>query len=235
MPSTEVKLGPLSQLYYDEVLKVRNPKFQIKMKSDSKLHLYISKIVKSFNPDYMKSYITTIDGTMWLPSDPIPDENLLDIMVHEGIHDDDRMKLTSLIFDFLYLFPQTLCLILVLAALFLVIFGLGWASLVCLILGLAFLAPIPAPFRFLFELKAYRTSLIFTKYVWQSDPSRDRRIIDNIIAQLCTKLYYWCWPFKTHVAKLLGDESVLKSETYTHIFDFLKRHEMLNVEGKKIC
>jgi hypothetical protein len=65
------------------------------------------------------------------------------------------------------------------------------------LLSLAFLAPIPSPFRAYAELQAYKTSIVA---MWSSgiDVSRTN-YIESVVDNFVGPNYYWMWPFRNMV------------------------------------
>ena len=103
-------------------------------------------------------------------------------------------------------------------------FGLNW--LWCLLFLLC-LAPIPAPFRYMFELEAYRVRLIFFEHVWNTTPEMKQRTKDLVIKNLSTADYYFTWPFPKTIQKHLDNTEPLKGKQYKELLDFLERHDLL--------
>jgi hypothetical protein len=171
--------------------------------------------VTKISPEFMTRYITTIGNTVYVPDQILktPDENLLRVLVHESVHIYDSNKLTGPLFKFLYLFPQSLAIFSLLS--FLAFWKIGFLWCLLFLLGLA---PLPAPGRYFFELRAYRTSILFAR---ESDKKTDKQqlspIYDWIIKQMTTSLYYWTWPFAKMVEANLEDETSLKTGIYKTI------------------
>lgn len=192
-------------------------KIKIMPKSSSKLMQAIAWLFKvtKISPEFMERYITTIGETVYFPDKMLEEgdsENVVRVLVHETVHVADSNKLSSPLFKFLYLFPQSLA---VLALLSLLAF---WKlSFLWCLLFLLCLAPIPAPFRYWFELRAYRTQILFSR---KDDKLTDEQMVpvyEWIEKQLCTNLYYWTWPFPSMVRKHLKDESWMGSGIYKEI------------------
>jgi len=175
--------------------------------------------VTKISPEFMTRYITTIGNTIYFPDEMLKNpnsESMLRVVVHETIHIKDSRSFSSLLFKFLYLFPQSLA---PLALISLIAF---WKPMfVWCLLFLVCLAPIPAPFRYWFELRAYRTQILFSR---KEDKLTDEEMIpvyEWIEKQLCTNLYYWTWPFPSVVRKHLKDESWISSGIYKKIVSWL--------------
>lgn len=146
-----------------ELSKEHFPKLSIKYKNNNFFMKLLSYLL-FFNKDFKNKYITTIGNTVYYPSEDFvknrPISSII-ILLHELVHISDSIKYSSLLFSFLYLFPQILVifflpLILLNFKLFLLL------SVICLL-------PLPAYFRMKFELRAYQVSLyclrkLFLKY-----------------------------------------------------------------------
>ena len=194
---------------------------KVRPKSSSKLMQAIGWLFKKtkISPEFMENYITTIGETVYFPDKMLEDndsEKIVRVLVHETVHVADSNKLSSALFKFLYLFPQSLA---PLALLSLVAF---WKPMfIWCLLFLLCLAPIPAPFRYWFELRAYRTQILFSR---KEDKLTDEEMIpvyEWVEKQLCTNLYYWTWPFPSMVRKQLKDESWMDSKIYKDIVRWL--------------
>jgi hypothetical protein len=186
-------------------------------KSSSKLMRLIGWLFSKtkISPEFMTKYITTIGDTIYWPDQGLvnPDsESMLRVVVHETVHVADSKRFTSLLFSFLYLFPQSLAALALLSLLAVWKIQFLW----CL-LFLLFLAPIPAPFRYWFELRAYRTSLMFAKLEDKQSGDELIPIYEWIEGQLCTQFYYWTWPFPKLVRKNLMEKQVNKDQIYKDI------------------
>jgi len=192
-------------------------KVTIMPKKSSKLMQAIGWLFKvtKISPEFMERYITTIGNTVYFPDKILEEgnsEDIVRILVHETIHIADSNKLSSPLFKFLYLFPQSL------APLALLSFIAFWKiSFLWCLLFLLFLAPIPAPFRYWFELRAYRTQILFSR---KNDNLTDEQMLTTyewIEKQLCTNLYYWTWPFPNVVRKHLKNENWMGTGIYKEI------------------
>lgn len=208
------------QTFIDTVGK-KFGKVEIKPKSSSWLMKAIGWLfsVTRISPEFMTRYITTIGNTVYYPDDMLnnPDsESMLRVVVHETVHVADSKTFTGPLFNFLYLFPQSLALLSLLSLL--AVFKLGF--LWCLLFLLC-LAPIPAPFRYWFELRAYRTSILFAR---KNDKLTDEQMIpiyEWIESQLCTNLYYWTWPFPKTVRKHLINEDWMNEGIFRFIYNWI--------------
>ena len=201
----------------------------VKKKSSSKLMKAIGWLfgVTKISPEFMTRYITTIGETVYFPDAMLENpnsESILRVMVHESVHAYDSKKLTGPLFKFLYLFPQSLAAFSLLALLSFWKISFLWCLL--FLLGLA---PIPAPFRYLFELRAYRTSILFARKADKASDEEINSIHEWIIKQLCTNLYYWTWPFPAKVKKHLQDESWVNTGIYKTIAKWIIVRSIVNI------
>jgi hypothetical protein len=171
--------------------QIHYPSLQIKYKNQSALMKVLGKLL-FFNPDFMTNYITTIGDTVYFPSTsfvslhPISSEVAL---CHELVHISDEKTYTIPLFALSYLFPQILAPL----ALFLA-FYIGWFALIPFLL---LASPLPAPFRTIWERRAYIAAL----YVQQGlskrlsfNPQLATQAADYV-AQFKTADYYWMSPF----------------------------------------
>jgi hypothetical protein len=214
--------------YLSDYYKLHGFGMNVMSKSSSKLMKAIGWLfgVTKISPDFMDHYITTIGNTVYVPDHLLrdPDENLLRVLVHEGVHIYDSNKLTGPVFKFLYLFPQSLAVFSLLS--FLAFWKIGFLWCLLFLLGLA---PLPAPGRYYFELRAYRTSVLFAR---KCDFWKDEQMVsiyEWIEKQMTTSLYYWTWPFPNMVRKHLKDETWIGSGVYKPIFNWVV---MRNVKKK---
>ena len=74
------------------------------------------------------------------------------------------------------------------------------------LLFLLCLAPIPAPFRYLKELEAFRVSILFARHVYSSNKEMLEWIKERIVTNLSKSDYYFTWPFPNMILKHLDDE-----------------------------
>jgi hypothetical protein len=98
----------------------------------------------------------------------------------------------------------------------------------CLLFLLS-LVPFPAPFRYWFELRAYRTSIIFARKQDKLSNDKMQPIYDWIIEQLSTKLYYFTWPFPKKIQKDLLNEDFMSSNEYKELAKWIIIKNILHV------
>ena len=194
---------------------------QVKPKSSSTLMKAVGWFfaVTKISPEFMTKYITTIGNTVYFPDEMLANpnaESMTRVVTHESIHVADSKRLSMALFGFLYLFPQSLGLLALLSLLAVWKVGFLW----CL-LFLVCLAPIPAPFRYWFELRAYRTQILFSRKQDNLTDEQMPYVYEWIENQLCTNLYYWTWPFPSFVRKHLKDESWMHTGDYKKIASWI--------------
>lgn len=178
----------------------RNYVFDIKFKDESTFMYLLSKIL-FFNKGFMTKFITTIGSTIYFPSREYIKMNefgAVNVLAHEVVHVAQAEKYGKVPFSLMYLFPQCLALLSLLA--FLAIWYLPF--LWCL-LFLVFLAPIPAPWRKKFELEGYTMSL-FMSYLQLKKAGWDDEKIKAELALYALRYdksmfrgsgYWFMWPF----------------------------------------
>jgi len=91
------------------------PNLQIKYKNNSFIMKVFGKIL-FFNPSFMSDYTTTIDSTIYFPSETFvktkPIANTVTVL-HELVHIHDSQVYNKYIYTLLYLFPQILALFII--------------------------------------------------------------------------------------------------------------------------
>jgi hypothetical protein len=206
------------QLYYN---------FNIKYKNESFFMLVLSYIL-FFNKKFKTNYTTTIGNTIYFPNKEavLDNEDLYaQILSHELIHIQQKESYGAILYSVLYLFPQILSILSVLA-----IFS-PW----CL-LFLLFLLPLPAPFRKDFEHSAMSMSLfafyLHLKTLDITDENVNSTLdkMVNIKKSRFTGFQYWLmWPFgvsfekeiteiKSGVISKRSELYVRVKSTYTRLF-----------------
>lgn len=173
------------------------PKFKAVNKADSKMSKLIAKL--AFWSDYMQ-VTTTRYPNVYLPDrEPALQRNPRTLQ-HEWVHLKDQQtffgllkfmpaKINWLLFAAAYIMPQLLALLAVFA-----IWNPWW------LLCLAFAAPIPSPFRMISEVRGYRRS-------------RELGVpVEHIAEIFIGKKYYYMWPFKKQIIKMLSKPSPYRDE-----------------------
>ena len=182
--------------------------------------------VSRIGPTFMTSFYTTIGSTVYVPdiaftTNPV---NLLETIMHECLHAADNKKWLG-IFPFTYLFPQVLG-VLALLALLAPLLGTMW---LLWLLALVCLAPIPAPGRYHWELRAYRTSVLIGRKVNLLSDEQMNTIYDWVGDNLSTRFYYFAWPWKQSIVKDLKDERFMSEPEYQRMLEFLKKEQLVPV------
>ena len=215
--STTIELPKEVKGFLSEFYNKNQYRMYVEPKSSSKLMHAIGWLftITKISPQFMQRYYTTIGQTVYVPDDLLKDpdiKSLIRVLTHESIHIMDSKRFTDLLFKFLYLFPQSLASLALLSFLAPLSLNFLW----CLMFLLC-LAPIPAPFRYWFELRAYRTSILFARKEDKLNDEQMNSIYEWITKQLSTSLYYFTWPFPNEIMKHLKDESFLQDDLYKEI------------------
>jgi len=159
---------------------------KVRSKALSNFHRLISTLL-FFTKGYMEHYWTTIGYVI-----SYPERARWHTVFHEGVHAVQAKRYTRVLFGLLYLFPQVLSTLALLAF----VFSWWW------LLALLFLLPIPAPFRMLFELEAYCLTVKIQQ--WRLGPSSSMtNFIDRILKQFTGPSYWFMWPFKNMIRRKL--------------------------------
>lgn len=174
------------------VCKTHFPTLKIKYKDESLLMKILSYLM-FFNNKFMTEYITTIGSTVYFPSRSkisLKPTSSAIILLHELVHIYDANKISTILFSFLYLFPQ------ILAPFSLLLFLINWKIAVPAFI--LFCLPLPAYFRMYYEKRAYLTSLyaIKTLSVKLKFPSLLQTQKEYFLRQFNTAAYYYMWIFK---------------------------------------
>ena len=163
------------------------PNISIKYK-DQSIFMKILGTILFFNKSFMDTYTTTIGSTIYFPNEDFVNKSqsaAIIILLHELVHIYDSKRFFNIIYNFLYLFPQILCLLSILA--FVNIYFL---------LFLLFLLPIPSP-RAYFEKRAYMAQLyLLNKLSKKFNGNVDlNKAAENMISTFTTSAYYWMQSF----------------------------------------
>ena len=215
--STTIELPKEVKGFLSEFYNKNQYRMYVEPKSSSKLMHAIGWLftITKISPQFMQRYYTTIGQTVYVPDDLLKDpdiKSLIRVLTHESIHIMDSKRFTDLLFKFLYLFPQSLASLALLSFLAPLSLNFLW----CLMFLLC-LAPIPAPFRYWFELRAYRTSILFARKEDKLNDEQMEPIYEWITKQLSTSLYYFTWPFPSAIKNHLKNESFLQDDVYKEI------------------
>lgn len=217
--SSAEKLPGLARAFFEEVTKKHAPTASIVRKSESWLMKTIGFFLKPFNPEF-HSYITTIGKTIYVPDDFFSHNEMavLDIVTHETQHIIDYVNNPAL-FVLGYLFPQWLAVLGILG-----LFGIIVPPMFLFFFALLFLAPIPAPWRYLYELRGYRVSVLFGRHLHNFSEGQMTQVRERFKTEMTTGSYYFAWPFPSMIDRNIKDESFMSEPQYQEITEFIKRH-----------
>jgi hypothetical protein len=190
----------------------------VRTKSESKLQRLIG-VLLFFNPSYMTGFITTIGRGIWVPdswayrSRTASDSCTL---VHELTHVHQYEKVPWPLFYMGYLFPQVLAPLALLALLAIPLSNLWLLNLLWLIMA----APIPAPFRAMYEAEAYAVSYLMSYWSIGKDAPSPPLGADGILHGVAGRSdhlkllyriphftgwnYYRMWPSERGVAEWIA-------------------------------
>jgi hypothetical protein len=210
------------QCFFDEVTKKHAPDAKIAPKESSRMMRVIGWLFKvlPISPTFMTEYITTINDTMNVP-EPMMAELDVPVVGHETVHIVDNHTLGKVLYNFLYMFPQDLAVLSILSVL-----GIWYTSFLWCLLFLACLAPIPAPFRYWFELRGYRVQVLFFQKKDKYTPEQMESVYTWIIEQLATKLYYWTWPFPEMIHGQISNTYWQKKGIFKEIGNWIAVHRI---------
>lgn len=204
-----------------ETMRATVPGFRIVHdKASSRFMRVLAFILRPFNPRFMTDFTTTIAAVMYVPIAWWKDApSLRRVSCHEWVHELRAMRAEIVLgptgsvvveptprwrtlrrawWSWLYLFPQSLAPLALLAVLAWPL-GAGW---LWWLVALAALAPWPAPFRVREELAAYVVSIRLTPA-----SKRDERR-SEIVKTLTGSGYYWAaWRRGALAARLLEEET----------------------------
>lgn len=198
---------------------------RLKRKRDSVLMTILGKIL-FFNRSFMSRYYTTIGRTLYTPDHCFDYDSpySIDIVAHEAVHV-AMSKKYPILFGLIYLFPQCLALLALLA--FLPFQGSLW-----FLLALLFLLPWPAPGRTVLEKWGYLMSLIVNE--WQTGRSSDFEI-EFVLDQFSGSEYYWmrlggrkklhAW-FERELASLRS--CIFPLPLFRVVFEFMKQERLVH-------
>jgi hypothetical protein len=173
------------------------PELTVTKKSDSEFQRAVGWILaKVGNKEYMESYVTTIGTNV---ATPTKYNMSWSVALHEGRHAIDSKRVGHLLYGVGYMFPQIIGILGVPLSLLAGVLVLCGASpwLLLSLLSLAFLAPLPAPFRALAEARAYTVTL--AALYWSRRIEDEQLVLAALIKIFVTGGYYWMFPFKSTV------------------------------------
>lgn len=172
-----------------------DPKFSIAFKTDSTWMRFLGWLSRPFNPEFMTSYSTTVGSTVYFPSRDYvkqDERGAAEVLAHEIIHMADRKTTGMVLHGIAYLFPQILSAFALLS-----IVGIWEPWWLLNLVWLAFLAPIPAPWRREIEMHGYTMSLCMSYWMGERIDTTER--LDFYTRQFTGSAYYWMWPFGAQV------------------------------------
>lgn len=191
--------------------------FDIKYKNESLLMKLIGLIL-FFNPGFMTDFISTIGKTIYFPNKEFVEKNqqaAITTLAHEIVHVQQCKKYGKILFSLLYLFPQSLALLVLLTP----ISYLFLVFLVCLV-------PLPAPWRAKFEEEGYTMSLFMVNEELKTFQNT-KDTIHDVLVSMAQKTddvffkgsaYWYMWPFgtklKDKITDIENDVIVDTDETY---------------------
>jgi len=180
-----------------------------------------------FNKGFMDIFITTIGNTVYYPNRKWIMDHEIDailVLAHEYEHIKDNQRLGKILYPLMYLFPQCLGLLSLLAVLAFIT-PYAWFFLLFLLC----FAPIPSPGRKYIELRGYKMSLyIYNLYLkhhgFLSDERKERlmNMCDSFDMYFTGGSYYFMWPFGVKdelksFTRNLVNERIKESETYVNV------------------
>jgi hypothetical protein len=171
---------------FETVLAATQKYFPVKIKyKDEDTLMKIIGALMFFNKAFMTNFITTLGYTIYFPSRQWVvdhDQDAMVILIHEAVHMQDEKKY-SILFQLGYIFPLWLSLLVPF-----LLFVLSWK--IVLPLALFFLLPLPAPFRMMFERKAYIIGVYAAYKLYGTDPFENASYYSSFFKD---SSYYWMW------------------------------------------
>ena len=215
--------------------------FEILYKDESKFMKFLSKIL-FFNKTFMTMYVTTIGNKVYFPSRQwmIKHEHeAMSVLAHEIVHIEQSKKFKMAPFAFLYVFPQSLALLSVLAVL-----GFFNPAFLWCLLFLVCAAPFPAPFRKKFEYEGYVMTLFMYDVQLKNrgfDEAQRMKRLRKLAGFIKSKIfrtsaYYFMWPLKLPISfdKVIEDiRSGVISDT-SEMYDRMQRSYMQAVSAYEL-
>jgi len=193
-------------------------KTRVGKKSDFWYHKWINFILNIVyskkNKDlYLKGFWTTIGFDIAGPDDSANEEGEFHhwyTLGHELKHVKQAMRLTRLLFGFLYLWALSQGLLLAALCWLPVFWSSGWVTGLWIagwlvIAGLHFIPQLPDPFRMKYELEGYAISMYF--YLDRFG-SIDDGYIDHLVNNFNSMAYYIMEPNRGKIKKILRKLSV---------------------------
>jgi hypothetical protein len=196
MKSSNVTNPALARML--DLCHAKIPDFEVRFKAESRLMHFLNFFVQIFNRKFMSDYTTVIGPVVYFPSRErfLREQDMYaSVLAHELVHMLDMQRLGTVRFTVMYMFPQ------ILAPLALLAIGAFWEPWFLLaLLFLLFIAPIPAPWRRDLELRGYVMSLAVQYWKTRMITSHT---IDWAASQFIGPSYYFMWPFRSHTVQEL--------------------------------
>jgi hypothetical protein len=191
--------------------------FRIAYKNESGFMKFLGKLM-FFNPGFMEKYITTIGNTVYFPSADyvaIHSAALRSVLAHEFYHIWDAQRTGSLLWHILWLMPQALAPLALLAVLALI-----WPWMLWFLLALALLLPWPAYWRMKYERGGYIMSLFVLNEQlkdWNFDEATRieelKETANTMDRNQFRGAYYWfMWPFGVRKQLHSAIESIVSGD-----------------------
>lgn len=190
LPNTVLDFINYCKIKHGIEIKIKNKNYP------EGFYFLVSKIIKLFNSEVDKRYVTVLFGDVWIPGNWFNNSGrliknemqIIDLLIHEMVHEEDRKRLGNLVFSLAYLFPQILGILSLLALLS------PWFSwMIWFLTFLIFFLPWPAPGRAWLEVRGYRTNVaiaeLFNGKIYATSISK---LIYN--KQFLRSAYYWMFP-----------------------------------------
>lgn len=153
---------------------------------------------------YMTNFWTTLGNTVYKPSSAYSRDWI--VLFHEAVHIRQEDEEGKILHSLKYAFPQVLAPIAVISLLLL---GLGWWSL----LGLVLLSPIPAWWRSRKELEAYTLQACLMEL---HRVSYGKNAIPHFITMFNGSAYLFMWPFNESIRKHMTEAVLSVQQAYQY-------------------
>lgn len=214
---------------YVRYLATEGIQMKIERKKDSKLMHFIAKLL-FFLPNFMDGYSTTIGNTVYLKDRTWNARNPFITLAHEAQHIRDNKRMGNVLYVFLYLSPQILALLslLALSAIWLSNYNLLF------LLNLLWLLPIPSPGRTYVETRGYMVGLVVRAWTYGYISAMDN--ISRSAEHFMNNEYYWMWPldkervegrFRHDLPILVKNPEKFDSPVLRCTFEFLRDNNLL--------
>jgi len=153
---------------------------------------------------YMTNFWTTLGNTVYKPSSA--DTKDWQVLFHEAMHIRQEDRDGKILHSLKYAFPQVLAPIAVISLLLL---GLGWWSL----LGLVLLGPIPAWWRSRKELEAYTFQACLMEL---HRTNYGKGVVSYFTKMFSGSAYLFMWPFRKSINKHITEAVLSVHQAYEY-------------------